>query len=96
MYLIKIPRRLLQIKNPKLIWGILYRETLCIGRLLKLRRGEEAMITYQVIQTSIDELKAITKVDFIVRDLSGYVVASTMDDEIMDGKALLPPRQIVK
>ena len=88
MYLIKIPRRLLQIKNPKLIWGILYRETLCIGRLLKLRRGEEAMITYQVIQTSIDELKAITKVDFIVRDLSGYVVASTMDDEIMDGKAL--------
>lgn len=46
------------------------------------------MITYQVIQTSIEELKAITKVDFMVMDLSGFVAASTMDDEIMDGKAL--------
>lgn len=37
------------------------------------------MISSQVIQTSIDELKAITKVDLNVYDLSGLVVASTME-----------------
>ena len=35
------------------------------------------MITSQVIQTSIDELKAITKVDLGVYDLNGMVVATT-------------------
>ena len=30
------------------------------------------MITSQIIQTSIDELKAITKVDLGVYDLNGY------------------------
>lgn len=35
------------------------------------------MITNQVIQTSIDELKAITKVDLCVYDLEGQEIAST-------------------
>lgn len=35
------------------------------------------MISSQTIQTSIDELKAITKVDLCVYDLSGALVAST-------------------
>ena len=35
------------------------------------------MISSQTIQTSIDELKAITKVDLCVYDLSGTLVAST-------------------
>ena len=37
------------------------------------------MITSQIIQGSIDELKAITKVDLGVFDLNGMVVATTMD-----------------
>ena len=36
------------------------------------------MITGQIIQTSIDELKTITKVDLAVYDLTGILVASTM------------------
>ena len=35
------------------------------------------MISSQIIQTSIDELKAITKVDLCVYDLAGMPVAST-------------------
>jgi carbohydrate diacid regulator len=35
------------------------------------------MISSQTIQTSIDELKAITKVDLCVYDLSGAPVATT-------------------
>ena len=37
------------------------------------------MITSQTIQTSIDELKAITKVDLGVYDTTGMMVASTMN-----------------
>ncbi len=37
------------------------------------------MISSQIIQTSIDELKAITKVDLNVYDLNGGVVATTAD-----------------
>ncbi len=37
------------------------------------------MISNQVIQTSIDELKNITKVDLCVMDLDGLVVASTFE-----------------
>ncbi len=37
------------------------------------------MITSQTIQTSIDELKAITRVDLCVYDLTGMVIASTVD-----------------
>lgn len=37
------------------------------------------MISSQIIQTSIEELKAITKVDLCVYDLTGILVASTTD-----------------
>ena len=37
------------------------------------------MIANQVIQISIDELKAITKIDFCVMDIEGITVASTFD-----------------
>ena len=37
------------------------------------------MISNQTIQTSIDELKAITKVDLCVYDLGGAILASTTD-----------------
>ena len=43
-----------------------------------LQKGVDNMITGQIIQTSIDELKAITKVDLGVYDLNGSEVASTM------------------
>lgn len=39
------------------------------------------MISNQVIQTSIDELKSITRVDLSVIDMDGITVASTFDDE---------------
>ena len=39
------------------------------------------MISQQVIQTSIDELKAITKVDLCVMDTDGLTVATTFDQE---------------
>ena len=37
------------------------------------------MISSQVVQTSIDELKVITKVDLSVYDVNGEIVASTTD-----------------
>ena len=37
------------------------------------------MISSQVIRTSIEELKAITKVDLCVLDLEGNIVASTFE-----------------
>ncbi|MGN1147352.1 MAG: PucR family transcriptional regulator [Lachnospiraceae bacterium] len=37
------------------------------------------MISSQIIQTSIDELKAITKVDLCVYDVNGSLTAGTMD-----------------
>lgn len=49
------------------------------------KRGElqedVKMISQQVIQTSIDELKAITKVDLCVMDTDGLTVATTFDQE---------------
>lgn len=45
-----------------------------------------SMISSQTIQTSIDELKAITKVDLYVYDLSGNLVASTTDDVEISGE----------
>lgn len=38
------------------------------------------MISNQIIQTSIDELKTITKVDIYVFDLDGIKVAATTED----------------
>ncbi len=42
------------------------------------------MISAQTIKTSIEELGAITKVELCVLDLSGNVVASTIDSELLD------------
>ena len=39
------------------------------------------MISNQVIRSSIEELKAISKVDLCVWDLEGKVVATTFDAE---------------
>lgn len=44
------------------------------------------MISNQTIQTSINELKAITKVDLCVYDLSGTPVASTADQLELDAE----------
>ncbi len=43
------------------------------------------MISSQIIQNSIDELRAITKVDLCVYDLSGTVIASTVDKTEITG-----------
>lgn len=53
------------------------------------------MISSQTIQTSIDELKAITKVDLSVFDLTGVLVASTTDQleipvELINGFVVSP------
>ena len=42
------------------------------------------MISNQVIQTSIDELKNITKTDLCVMDMEGITVATTFNDESFD------------
>lgn len=39
------------------------------------------MISNQVIQTSIDELKVITKIDLCVIDMEGLTVAATFDSK---------------
>jgi carbohydrate diacid regulator len=39
------------------------------------------MISNQIIKNSIEKLKAITKIDFSVRNMEGYVVASTERNE---------------
>lgn len=46
------------------------------------------MISSQIIQTSLDELKAITKVDLGVYDLGGSVVATTMDRNGIAGELI--------
>ena len=53
------------------------------------------MITSQIIQSSIDELRSITKVDLAVYDLQGMQIASTMDncelsDEFRESFAISP------
>lgn len=47
------------------------------------------MITNQVIQTSIDELKAITKVDLAVYDLMGATVAATMENSDISNSLII-------
>ncbi len=46
------------------------------------------MISSQIIQTSIDELKAITKVDLCVYDPSSAVIASTVDMDDIQGSLI--------
>lgn len=53
------------------------------------------MISSQIIQTSIDELRVITKVDLCVYDLNGIEIASTMDkteitSDLINGFAVSP------
>ena len=43
-------------------------------------RTEREMISNQVIQNSIDELRAITKVDLGIYDVEGMKVAATTED----------------
>ena len=38
------------------------------------------MLSNQIIQTNIDQLKGITKVDFFIYDMEGDCVASTCDE----------------
>ena len=42
------------------------------------------MITRQVIQTCIDEMKELTKVDFCVIDIQGFLMASTFGKNTPD------------
>lgn len=46
------------------------------------------MISSQIIQNSLDELKAITRVDLGVYDLSGTVIAATMDKSDVDSELI--------
>ncbi len=46
------------------------------------------MISNQIIQNSIEELKGITKVDFIVFDTSLICIASTMKDNAFDSSVI--------
>lgn len=43
------------------------------------------MITSSIIQTSIDDLRAITKIDFCVYDLEGLTIASTFEPTDISG-----------
>ena len=47
------------------------------------------MITNQVIQTSIDELKSITKVDLCVIDMDGITVATTFENETISAELIM-------
>lgn len=42
------------------------------------------MISNQIIQTNIEELKGITRVDFWVYDIDGNRIASTLEDNLLD------------
>ena len=46
------------------------------------------MISNQIIQSNIEELKGITKVDFLVFDTSLVCVASTMKDDVFDASII--------
>ncbi len=46
------------------------------------------MISNQIIQNSLDELKAITRVDLGVYDLNGTVIAATMDKGDVDSRLI--------
>lgn len=46
------------------------------------------MISSQVLQTAIDELRAITRIDLCVMDLEGRIVVSTFESEEIQGHAV--------
>lgn len=49
-------------------------------RRKKERRGSEQMISSQVLQNVVDELRAITRTDLCVMDLEGRTIAATFSD----------------
>jgi carbohydrate diacid regulator len=49
---------------------------------------EKKMISSQVLQTAIDELRAITRIDLCVMDLEGRTVVSTFESEEIQGHAV--------
>jgi len=58
------------------------RDALCIPLFLKRKeKGWDRMISAQVIATSIEELRSITRVDLCVFDPEGTVIASTFDSK---------------
>jgi len=46
------------------------------------------MISSQVLQTAIDELKEITRVDLWIMDLEGHTLLSTFTDENIPADAV--------
>ena len=46
------------------------------------------MITAQVIENCIEELRALTKVNLAVYDLDGMEVASTFDGDVISGELI--------
>ena len=47
------------------------------------------MISNQIIQNSLDELKMITKVDLCVYDLGGSILATTFSMEDISGYLIM-------
>lgn len=47
------------------------------------------MISSQVIQSTIDELHTITKIDFLVMDVEGNEVATTMEENVLDTQTVI-------
>lgn len=75
-YSIRIPSRLLP-TNKQTLRGCIC--TPVFAFTANRKRGFRFMISNQIIQTSIDELKAITKVDLCIYDITGSLVASTAE-----------------
>ena len=47
------------------------------------------MISSQVIQSTIDELHTITKIDFLVMDIEGNEIATTMEENGLDSQTVV-------
>ena len=53
------------------------------------RKGREDMISSQILQTTIDELHAITRVDFSIMDVEGNEVASTVPTDYLNPQSIV-------
>ncbi len=68
--------------NMQDFYSCIYRVKKVISHDILQNGGEHwQMISNQVIQTSIDELKVITKIDLCVIDMEGLTVAATFDSK---------------
>ena len=68
--------------NMQDFYSCIYRVKKVISHDILQNGGEHwQMISNQVIQTSIDELKVITKIDLCVIDMEGLTVATTFDSK---------------